>query len=545
MIIKNRILALGLGIVLAATFSQALTAGAAGAQASPLLRTTDLGVVKGIDQSKAGGTYSWLGIPYAEAPVGELRWKAPVTHKPWTGTRAADKYGNGCIQQGRMFSPAPSGPHYGLDIRDGLGKPVGAEDCLTLNVTRPSNDQTDLPVIVFIHGGSNVVGYSADPMYDARALAQKTNSVVVTINYRLGVFGWLDLPGLKTGDPINDSGNFGTLDQLEALRFVNQNAAAFGGNEGNVAVMGESAGAVNVWALLVSPKAKGLVDKAIPLSGGLSFATPAKARTYAEQFSTDAVGAAPNPAEAARRLRAASAQDLIRAEVRRGAVVGDPPAVIADGTVLPTDYHAEIASGRLAGVPVLAGNTSEEGKLFGSLVGAYRPNDYNRFTAQYFFDPNKPTLLTERHFLNDAFLPVAGAGKWNDAAKQLTDAIFTGITADSMNSMQAAGNKNLYYYEFEWNQEPAPFNTVYGAVHAMDLPFVFRTFDKGLFTFAFSQANQPGRLKLSDMMINSIGAFVRSGNPQHTGLGNQWDQWPRSIVLDADNQNATAKPGSF
>ncbi|MEV0248998.1 carboxylesterase family protein [Nocardia sp. NPDC050712] len=545
MTIKNRILALGSGIALAATFTQALAAGAPEAQGSPLLRTTDLGVVKGIDQSRAGGTYSWLGIPYAEAPVGELRWKAPVTHKPWTDTRAADKYGNGCIQQGRMFSPAPSGPHYGLDIRDGLGQPVGAEDCLTLNVTRPANDQTDLPVIVFIHGGSNVVGYSADPMYDARALAQKTNSVVVTINYRLGVFGWLDLPGLKTGDPVNDSGNFGTLDQLEALRFVNQNAAVFGGDEGNVAVMGESAGAVNVWALLVSPKAKGLVDKAIPLSGGLVFATPAKARTYAEQFSTDAIGAVSDPAEAAGKLRAASAQDLIRAEVRRGAVVGDPPAVIADGTVLPADYHAEIASGRLAGVPVLAGNTAEEGKLFGSLVGAYRPNDYNRFTAQYFFDPNKPTRLTERDFLNDKFLPVDAPGKWNDAAKQLADAIFTSITADSMNSMQAAGNKNLYYYEFEWNQEPAPFDTVYGAVHAMDLPFVFRTFDKGLYTFAFSRANQPGRLKLSDMMINSIGAFVRSGNPQHTGLGDQWDQWPRSIVLDADNQNATAKPGSF
>lgn len=178
---------------------------------------------------------------------------------------------------------------------------------------------------------------------------------------------------LATGDSLGDSGNFGTLDQLEALRFVNGNARVFGGAPGNVTVMGESAGAVNVWALMVSPLSKGLMDKAIPLSGGLQAGNPAAARTYAEAFLTEAVGPVGDHADAVRRLRSMPADDLIRAQVRRGAVVGDPPKVIADGTVLPADYHAAIAAGEYRDVPVLAGNTFEEGKLFGATIGAYRP----------------------------------------------------------------------------------------------------------------------------------------------------------------------------
>jgi para-nitrobenzyl esterase len=515
----------------------------AGRRDSAVVRHTGLGTITGNDHSRSSGTYSWLGIPYAEPPVGALRWHAPVTHRPWKGIRDTTAYGNGCVQQGRLFSPAPSGPHYGLDIRDGLGKPVGAEDCLTLNVYRPATGQRKLPVIVFIHGGSNVVGYSADPMYDGNALARRANAVVVTVNYRLGSFGWLDLPQLKTGDPINDSGNFGTLDQIEALRFVHRNAAAFGGDASNVTAMGESAGAVDVWALMVSPPAKGLIDKVIPLSGGLLFSTPERARTYAEGLVTAAVGNSGDPGEDVRRLRQLPAADVIRAQVTRGAAVGDPPAVIADGTVLPIDYHAAVRTGEFAGVPVLAGNTLEEGKLFGALVGAFRPTDYERFTRQYFFNPDRPSPYEVSDFINDRYLPADAPGGWNEAAQQLTDAIFTGIAHDSMNSMRAAGNRNLYYYRFAWNQEPAPFDVVYGASHAMDLPFVFGTFDRGVFAFAFSRRNAPGRLQLSGLMMDSIAAFVRTGRPHHEALGTRWEQWPRSLLLDAGDRAATTSPG--
>lgn len=528
MTVRKRFLAVLLGVAVAATMAPSPPA--ASAHEGPAVRHTSLGSVRGVDE---GGTLSWRGIPYAEPPVGESRWRAPVTHRPWHGVRDAREFGDGCVQEGRFFSPAPSGPHYGLDIRDGLKKPVGAEDCLTLNVFRPSGRQRNLPVIVFVHGGSNMVGYSADPMYDGRALARKAGAVVVTVNYRVGVFGWLDLPGPGTGDPLGDSGNFGTLDQLEALRFVNRNARAFGGDPGNVTVMGESAGAVNVWALMVSPLSKGLMDKAIPLSGGLQFATPAAARTYADRFVAEA--------GSVDRLRSMPAGDLIRAQVR----LGDPPRVIADGTVLPADHHAAIASGRYRDVPVLAGNTFEEGKLFGAVIGAYRPNDYDRFTLQYEFDADRPSGLTVRDLIADGYLPVDGPGGWNEAAGQLTDSVFMGIVEDSMNSLRAAGNDRLFYYQFGWNQQPAPFDTVYGAVHAIDLPFVFRTFDEGIFAFSFSRRNEPGRLRLSGLMIDSIRAFVRTGSPQHAALGTRWGQWPRSVVFDATDTAATARPGAF
>lgn len=538
---RTRIAAIAVGIVVA---SASLSAVSCAVAEDRVVRRTSLGFVRGLDESRSTGTLSWLGIPYAEPPVGELRWRAPVTHQPWQGVRDADRPGNGCVQEGRLFSPAPSGPHYGLEVRDGLGKPVGSEDCLTLNVHRPSTSETNLPVIVFIHGGSNVVGYAADPMYDGRALAQRANAVVVTVNYRLGVMGWLDLPGLKTGDPDTDSGNFGTLDQIEALRFVNRNAGAFGGDPANVTVMGESAGAVNVWALLVSPRTAGLIHKIVPLSGGLRFQTTSAARTYATALAEDVLGLPAGGEDAAARLRALPAEEIIAAQVRRGAEVGDPPRVLADGVVLPADHHAAIATGAYRDVPVLAGNTTEEGKLFGSGIGAYRPTDYERFTLQYQFDPDRPTDLTAGDFIADRYLPVDAPGGWNEAAAELTRTIFTGIVHDSMDSMRASGNDHLYYYQFGWNQQPAPFDTVYGAVHGLDLPFVFRTFDEGIFRFAFSRTNEPGRLQLSDLMTDAVHAFVRTGNPHHPGLGVQWDQWPRSIVLDATDQRATAAPGS-
>ncbi|HLR84774.1 MAG TPA: carboxylesterase family protein, partial [Nocardioidaceae bacterium] len=188
-------------------------------------RQTTLGPILGVDESRTRGTYSWLGIPYAKPPVGKLRWRPTQTHRRWHHLRRTQEFGEGCAQPGRFFSPSPDGPHYDLDVRDGLGKPVGQEDCLTLNVFRPAHTKKqNLPVVVFIHGGSNVVGYSADPMYDGRTLARRANAVVVTVNYRLGLFGWLNLRGLTTGDPLTDSGNFGTLDQIEALRFVRANA---------------------------------------------------------------------------------------------------------------------------------------------------------------------------------------------------------------------------------------------------------------------------------------------------------------------------------
>ncbi|GAB4084492.1 para-nitrobenzyl esterase [Myceligenerans cantabricum] len=515
--------------------------GDGGSRQRGVVRSTTLGPVVGIDDRRTDGTFSWLGIPYAEPPVGDLRWQAPVTHARWHAPRRAKEYGEGCSQPGRFFSPSPHGPRYDLSVRDGLGTPVGQEDCLTLNVFRPADAGRDLPVIVFVHGGSNVVGWSGDPMYDGRTLAREAGAVVVTVNYRLGVLGWLDHEGLKTGDPLTDSGNFGTLDQLEALRFVSDNARAFGGDPDNVTVMGESAGAVNVWALIVSPLADGLIDRAIPMSGGISTTSPVDTRAYAGRLAAAAAEeAGADPSEGVDLLRDLSADQLVSLSLRHG--LDATPAVVADGVVVPTDPYAVIAAGDHQDVPVLAGNTLEEGKLFGGSVGAFRPTDYDRFTMQYEFDPDAPSPYTVEDLVVDEYLPVDGPGGWDEVSDALTDLIFTGIARDSMDAMTATGNDRVFHYRFDWDNEPAPFDDVYGAVHAMDLPFAFGNFGRSVASYAFSAQNRPGREELSTLMTDSIRQFVRTGSPQTRGLGARWETWPASMRLDADDDHATATP---
>lgn len=526
--------------LLATLLAEPPAAGGASASDSGVRRVTTLGPIVG---SQHRGTYSWLGIPYAEPPVGDRRWRPPVPHRPWTKRKITRQFGDGCPQPGRFFSPSPDGPHYDLDVRDGIDNPVGREDCLTLNVFRPATKRRNLPVIVFIHGGSNTVGYSADPMYNGRNLARRANAVIVTVNYRVGLFGWFNLEQLKNGKPENDSGNFGTLDQIEALRFVNANARAFGGDPRNVTVMGESAGSVNVWALLVSPLSKGLIDKAIPLSGGFQFTTDAASKAWANELASFAVaeaGDGEDTSDLVAYLRSKPARWLVGLVLRHPEMTQNPPAVIPDGTVLPREWRAAIAAGDYRKVPVLAGNTLEEGKLFGSLIGAYRPTDYTRFTMQYLYDPDDPSFRVE-DFIKDAWLPADRPGGWNDVSAAIGDAVFTPLTLQSMGALDADGAKQLFYYEFAWNEEPPPFCTVYGAVHAMDLPFVFGNFGKSVYSFAFSRANRPGRLALSDLMITSIGRFIRTGSPQHPGLGKTWEQWPKAMVLDADERRASAR----
>ena len=519
---------------------------------SALVRQTQYGAVLGAMDS-ASGTQRWLGIPYAKPPTGALRWKAPVEPAPWASTLSARAFGQSCSQGGRLFSPSPDTGGFSLSVRDGIGKPVGGEDCLSLNIWRPAGAGGNLPVIVFIHGGSNVVGYTADPMYDGAALAAKANAVVVTLNYRLGMFGWFDLAQLKTGDPMSDSANFGTLDQIQALRFVQRNIGAFGGDAGNVTVMGESAGAVNVWALLVSPLAKGLMHKAVSMSGGLSVKIPSESRDYAQQLmrallvadgtAADNLGAdlyvaTHTNAQIAAYLRGKTPQEMIRVAIANK--LPDAPAVLTDNVVIPWAPHTAIATGRYNKVPMLAGNTLEEGKLFGGLVGAYKPTDYDRFTMMYTFDPNAPTTLTDADFIQPQHLPVDQPGTgWNSVAYALTTGVFTSLTVASMNALATQQPEQSWYYRLDWRNEPAPFRNVYGAVHAIDLPFWFGNFGRSFFSFAFSDANRPGRMQLSEAMMTTIATFAATGRPYHTGLGTgQWPNWPATLVLDATDQQA-------
>ncbi|HKB53489.1 MAG TPA: carboxylesterase family protein, partial [Ramlibacter sp.] len=248
----------------------AMSLGACGGSDDPTVRTTSYGMVQG---SWDAGTdiLSWKGIPFAQPPVGALRWKAPVQPAPWTGTLATQRFGNACIQNGRIYGPGADNTYDGT-IATTLNTPVGSEDCLTLNIWRPGPGVSGLPVIVFVYGGSDISGYSADPVYDGAALAKSANAVVVTTNYRVGPLGFFNLAQLKTGDAADDSGNFALLDIIQALKFVQANATVFGGDPGNVTLMGQSAGAINAWALMTSPLAAGLFHRLVPLSGGISLA---------------------------------------------------------------------------------------------------------------------------------------------------------------------------------------------------------------------------------------------------------------------------------
>ncbi len=536
---------------LAAAFACVLISACGGsddepAPTSPVLVQTQPGTVLGVDDSAASGTYHWLGIPYAEPPLGALRWKAPVDVRAWSGTRNANAFGNSCAQAGRFYSPAPNNAPFGLSVRDSFGKPVGSEDCLTLNVWRPAGSAQGLPVIVFVHGGSNISGYTADPAYDGAALAKRANAVVVTVNYRLGMFGWLNLAQLKTGsDASSDSGNFATLDLLHALKFVKQNIAGFGGDPANVTLTGQSAGAVNVWSLIVSPLSSGLFHKAAPLSGGMLFVPPATAKVYADKLlaavviadglASDAASAATYLAtqsnqQLADYLRGKTADQLLQIHIANAATLGLTPAVFLDGTVVPVNPAAAIAADAYLKVPLLVGNTRDEGKLF----GPYKPTEHDRFTMQFNFDPDAAPTLTEADLLLASMLPVTTpVTGWNAVSSLTTNGLFV-ASANAALAAVSARQSNIWVYRFDWDEEPVPFNTVYGAAHAMDLPFVFGTFDrKSIFSFAFSTANRSGRLALSQAMIDSLGAFARGGNPNHAGLGLTWDTWPKRIVFDA------------
>ena len=203
----------------------------------------------GVVHSRAGavrGTVAadhvlFQGIPYGAPPVGPLRWQPPQEPEAWNTARTTTAFANACAQYGRIYGPGTNNRH-DETIATTLNQAVGSEDCLYLNVWRPANNDSNLPVIVFLHGGSNVSGYTADPVYDGANLARTANAIVVTPNFRLGILGFMNLPQLKTGDASTDSGNFTMLDSIKALQFVRTNSSSFGGNPDNVTVVGQSAG---------------------------------------------------------------------------------------------------------------------------------------------------------------------------------------------------------------------------------------------------------------------------------------------------------------
>ncbi|HEX2315524.1 MAG TPA: carboxylesterase/lipase family protein [Thermomonospora sp.] len=330
----------------------------AAADPSPLVRT-DKGVVRGEARQ---GHRLFQGIPFAAPPVGALRWRPPQPARPWKGVYDATSPRSQCAQLASPFGGSTG--TYG-------------EDCLYLNVTVPEHAKgRRLPVMVWIHGGDNVMGNGS--IYNAAKLARQGGVVVVTINYRLGVLGGLAHPGLETGpDRRLQAGNYGLLDQQAALRWVRRNITAFGGNPGNVTVFGESAGSANTCANLASPVSAGLFHRAIPQSYACDTPTRTEAKAEADAVTlAKAVGCeTASPAASVRCLRALPARRLM--EAFQAANMGAYPVAGGDH-VLPLQPREAIRRGRFNRVPVMHGNTMDEMRLF---VGFLYPRPIT--VAQY------------------------------------------------------------------------------------------------------------------------------------------------------------------
>ncbi|MDR1968847.1 MAG: carboxylesterase family protein [Burkholderiaceae bacterium] len=552
--------------------------------AQPQTKTTRYGQVEGVDDSANSGTYFWKGIPYAKAPVGNLRWKAPLEPAAWSGVFSAKQFGNSCIQNPRLYSPGNNNTFDAtLELNLVSGNTPGSEDCLSLNIWRPASDARGLPVIVFMYGGSNISGYSADPTYDGAALAKKANAVVVSANYRLGQLGFFYHPALqdKAVDPTlsadDQSGNFAVLDIIQALKFIQGNIEEFGGDSNNVTLTGQSAGAINVLAVLTAPanRSAGLFHKVVSLSGGISVGTSpgfpgpinnltgnngyipalngiptylaASASlllklliddgTAADTASATAWVSSHSNADVAAYLRGKPASTILKVGAATiggiGSTTGSGP--IPEGTVVATDPIAAILAGQYPQVPVLAGMTFSESKLLSSFLPlAGYPAGIKLADAQLFpilFNPAQAQAAAFGDIINPAYPD----GAAYDTAIAALDTRFLGALHDNLlNALVTRTPAKVWAYRFDWKQEAVPWNDVYGAAHAFDLPFLFGNFGPSLYSNVIvNDANKAGRLDLSDAMASSLAAFARTGDPNNATLGLSWPNWPKQLIFDA------------
>lgn len=544
------------------------------------VRMTRFGPVAGSDHSAADGTLSWKGVPFAQPPVGERRWRAPADPLPWSATRPTTQFAAACKQTGRLYGPGANN-RYDETIGQTLGQPLGDEDCLYLNIWRPAASANRLrPVIVWVHGGSNITGYTADPVYHGAQLARAADAVVVSVNYRLGIFGFLDLAALKTGDALDDSGNFALLDIAKALEFVQGSIAAFGGDPDRVTLMGQSAGAVNVYGLLTSPlmveRSRPLFHRLVALSGGISTAAtlpagaipviPAPAvlarrgQALLEQTLVDlgqaadeaaarSVVASRSPQQLAALLRSRPADALLQTVHARLTPRGLAAAnLIPDGRVVAKDPIAAIRAGQYVKVPVLAGITHDETKLFPSLF-ALRPDlggssgrlldDGQVFALAYGYRVDQPPATRVESWIPPQYLPPDAPERgFNARADRLNRLWFVALRDDVLNALHEQQSA-VWCYRFDWNQLPAPFDVLYGAAHAFDLPFVFGNFGPSLYAnISFTSSNAPGRLALSRAMMASLGAMAHQADPNTQALGTVWKPWPALLVLDASREQS-------
>jgi para-nitrobenzyl esterase len=474
-------------LVLAAAWLVVLPAAAGG----PVV-DAPAGKVEGFAQ---GALRVFKGIPYAQPPVGQARWKAPSPMPRWDGVRKTTEFGPAC------FQPRSKYPNvYQDDPR------VMSEDCLTLNIWTPA-DAHNAPVLFWIHGGALWGGASSESMYDGSRLAAR-GIVVVSINYRLGVLGWLARSDLSAESPQGISGNYGLLDQIEALRWVKRNIGFFGGDPSDVTIMGQSAGGLSVMYLMASPPARGLFSKAIAESAYMISTPDLKQRQHglpsAEQ-SGELLGTLIHAPDIAA-LRAMDPGALTSA----AAGVGFAPFGAVDGKILAGQLVDVFDKGQQAPVPLMAGFTSGEIRSL-MILAPHPPAD----AAEY------EKIIRDRYGdLADAFLKLYPSTNMPESVIATTRDALYGWTAERLVRKQAVLGVPSYLYIFDHGYPAADSAGLHG-FHASELPYVFGTLGATPPLWPKIPAT-PEESKFSDAMIGYWTSFARTGRPQ---AANEPD-WP-------------------
>ena len=505
-------------------------------------RSINLGPVIGFEGSF--GVHTWLGIPYTKAPKGDLRWRAPRKNEPWEKVYAALHHSSPCVQ----FQSAFTG--------SGLSKPgdiIGQEDCLYLNVYAPPvpsqlvpEGKESLPVMVWIHGGGNTTGMTSD--YNPEKLVSSQRVIVVSVSYRLGLFGWLSHPDIrKQSDELDQSSNFGLLDQIAALQWVRDNIGFFGGNPNNITIFGESAGGQNVMALYVSPLSKGLFHKAISQSGGIGITTiedaesidrsnPKKRTNYKYQHKTteEWIGSLKSLGvmksdfgeDNLQELRSLSPHELLSIWDKEQAWDEEKQMarIIGDDIVIPSIGILEALRDKNlhANVPIILGINRDENKLF------------NLFDEELVTNILNLTFIVKDSFYYDLKSDYQSLAWRTNAVDTPADAIAN------------SGYENVYTYRFDWDEQPKilgmDFSFMLGAAHGLEIPFVMGHFDMGRETaFLYNKKNEQGRFALSHIIMQYWAEFARNGYPGKGSKGEweEWKQWPaggtrssRIMILD-------------
>lgn len=453
---------------------------------------TKSGNVQGYIENKI---HVFKGIPYAEPPINDLRFQAPVDKTSWEGVREAIEYG-----------PAEFQGY--TELEDWMGKPpVESEDCLYLNIWTPGTDNKKRPVMVWIHGGAFIIGTGNDPAYDGSALAGRGDLVIVTINYRLGVFGFLYIPDKMV--------NIGSLDQIKALEWVRDNIERFGGDPNNVTIFGESAGGYSVVSLCSMPGAKGLFHRVIAESA------PTIDPAVSDKSSKKILRKLNIKAGDLDALRKVPPEKII--EVQNEVFAGDPTNIMALRPLISETFpiHPQKAfqKGDCANLDFMIGTNLDEFKLFSAmavlkkLIEAGAEKLLIGFLGMAGIPPDRI------HTLLDTYKE-ARKGKYSTEPMEIFNAIVNDyafrISTTRLLEAQNIHQPNTYNYIFTW---PSPaFNGTLGTCHALEIPFVFGNLNSP----TFKQFVEGAPKALSEKMMDSWIAFARTGNPNHAAI----PKWP-------------------